>query len=86
MKNKPICEENIEPIEETEPVEKIGVVNSNLLNIRKEPSTNAEVIAIVGILDELSINEKNSTDEWFAVCTVSGVEGFCMKKFVDIRQ
>lgn len=86
MKNKPICEENIEPIEETEPVEKIGVVNSNLLNIRKEPSTNTEVIAIVGILDELSINEKNSTDEWFAVCTASGVEGFCMKKFVDIRQ
>lgn len=86
MKNESISEENIETIEEAEPVEKIGVVNSNLLNIRKEPSTNAEVIGIVRVLDELRINEKNSTDEWFAVCTASGVEGYCMKKFVDINQ
>ena len=87
MMNKSICEENIEHIEEEALVEKIGVVvNCSLLNIRKEPSMNADVIVLASVHDELRINESISTDEWFAVCTASGVEGFCMKKFVDIRQ
>ena len=37
-------------------------------------------------LDELKIDPATSTDDWYAVCTVTGIEGFCMKKFVAVRQ
>lgn len=65
----------------------IGVVTDCLkLNIREKPSKGSRVVAIVTCLDELEISMSDSNDEWYAVCTAAGIEGFCMKKFVAIRQ
>ena len=65
----------------------IGVVTDCLkLNIRKEPNKDSDVVVIVTCLDELKIDPDASTDDWYAVCTVAGIEGFCMKKFVAVRQ
>ena len=65
----------------------IGVVTDCLkLNIRKEPNKDSDVVVVVTCLDELKIDPNNSTDDWYAVCTVTGIEGFCMKKFVAVRQ
>lgn len=75
-------EENEEAVEEI-----IGVVTDCLrLNIRKEPNKDSEVAAIVNCLDEVKIDPETSTDEWYAVCTVAGIEGFCMKKYIAVRQ
>ena len=76
----------VEEIEET--VEEIiGVVTDCLrLNIRKEPNKDSDVVVIVACLDELKIDPDASTDDWYAVCTVTGIEGFCMMKFVAVRQ
>lgn len=70
------------------PVEEIvGVVTDCLkLNIRKEPNKDSEVIVVASCLDELRIDYVTSTDDWYAVCTVSGIEGFCMKKFVAVAK
>lgn len=32
------------------------------------------------------IDMGSSNDGWYAVCTATGIEGFCMKKFVAVRQ
>lgn len=65
----------------------IGVVTDCLkLNIRKEPNKDSDVVVIVTCLEELKIDLDASTDDWYAVCTVTGIEGFCMKKFVAVRQ
>ena len=65
----------------------IGVVTDCLkLNIRKEPNKDSDVVVIVTCLEELKIDPDTSTDDWYAVCTVTGIEGFCMKKFVAVRQ
>lgn len=32
------------------------------------------------------IYENSVLDDWYAVCTAAGIEGFCMKKFVAVRQ
>lgn len=65
----------------------IGVVTDCLkLNIRQRPYKDSEVVAIAECLDELSIDIEASTNDWYAVCTVAGIEGFCMKKFVAVRQ
>lgn len=75
-------EENEEAVEDV-----IGVVTDCLkLNIRKEPDKDSDVVVVVTCLDELKIDFDASTDDWYAVCTVTGIEGFCMKKFVAVRQ
>ena len=67
--------------------EKIGVVvDCNLLNIRKAPSETSEILDRVGLSTELKIIEENSTKDWFAVCTAWGIDGFCMKKYIAIKQ
>lgn len=76
-------------VEETEEAVEdiIGVVTDCLkLNIRKEPDKDSKVVVVVTCLDELKIDPATSTDDWYAVCTVTGIEGFCMKKFVAVRQ
>lgn len=74
-----------EVIEELTPV--VGIVtNCRLLNIRTMPDANADVICVERALSELIIDEHKSTDEWLSVCTVAGVEGYCAKKYVAIKQ
>lgn len=65
----------------------IGVVTDCLkLNIREKPTKDSRVVTVVTCLDELEIDMGDSNDGWYAVCTATGIEGFCMKKFVAVRQ
>lgn len=54
------------------------------LNIRKEPSKAAEIVAVVDRDDYLAIDFEQSNDEWYAVCTVAGISGYCMAEFVAV--
>jgi hypothetical protein len=63
-----------------------GVVNATRLNIRESPSINAKIVAVVPVFTELLIDSDQADDEWYSVCTASGIEGFCMKEFVVIQQ
>lgn len=90
----PVLDDSVEIAEDTkveeieEAVEEIiGVVSDCLkLNIRKEPNKDSDVVAVVTCLDELKIDLTASTDDWYAVCTAAGIEGFCMKNFVSVEQ
>lgn len=84
-----------EPVEEPmeEPVEAIPEKKESLvgyvsgctrLNIRKSPSTTGEVTTIVSEKAMLLVDPNESTDEWYRVCTESGVDGYCMKKYVTV--
>ena len=85
--------EVIEPIEaaepaiettiETSPAPKIGrVFGCTSLNVRKAPKTNATVICTINCHAEVEIDELESTDDFYKICTASGIEGYCMKKFI----
>ena len=54
------------------------------LNVRKDPSPNAEVIGTVNRGDSLIIVPSPFGDFYKAI-TPYGVEGYCMKKFVYIN-
>lgn len=74
-----------EVIREDEP--KYGtVVNCLKLNIRTEPSLEAGIVSEVDVLTELLIEPDKSTDEWLKVCHAGGAEGFCMAKFIALKQ
>ena len=91
--NDLVLDDSIEVVEDERSIkneekvnESYGIVTDCLrLNIRKKPSKDSEIVVIVTCLDELRIFPDSSTDDWYAVCTASGIEGFCMKKFVAIR-
>ena len=85
--------EVVEPIEavepaietaiETAPAPKIGrVFGCTSLNVRKAPKTNAVVICTINCHAEVEIDELESTDDFYKICTASGIEGYCMKKFI----
>lgn len=61
------------------------VANCYKLNIRVAPVANARIEAIVDAGAKLTINVNESADDWFKITTESGVNGYCMKKFVDAR-
>ena len=76
---EPVVQEEVTPV--------IGVVTGcGKLNVRKDPDINSDVVCEVVLKSELVINTDKSTSDWYSVCTAAGFEGFCMKKFVEIKQ
>lgn len=72
--------------EKTNDEVKIGVVsNCNKLNIREEPSLDANIVCEITSTTELMVDENESTEEFYKVFTISGLEGFCMKKFITVQ-
>ena len=70
-----------------EPIFRIGVVTDcDSLNIFKCPEPDAEIICKITALSELMIDDSKSSGEWLSVCTEAGMEGFCLRKFVAVRQ
>lgn len=65
----------------------IGILTNCLrLNIRENPNISAPIITEANTHSELMIDLVASNEEWYSVCTEAGIEGFCMKKFVAIKQ
>ena len=65
---------------------KIGIVtNCKKLNVREKPTVEAPVVCEIVCQTELMIDEKESTEEFYKVCTAAGIEGFCMRKFIAIQ-
>lgn len=80
------------PVDETPPAEVIknftsGTVTECVrLNIRKTASPDGEVVAIIDFLTEVAVDLEASTDNFYKVCTTSGVEGFCMKNYIALKR
>ena len=88
-KNEFDAEELLEQIEEIipstpEPTEHKGIVACEQLYVRSEPTANAEPLGIIKRDDIVTIYEDESTEEFYNVCTESGLDGFCMKKFITV--
>lgn len=68
-----------------EPV--VGVVaDCNHLNVRAKPDKGAEVICTVEAGAEVMVDETESTGEFCKVYTETGIEGFCMRKYIRGRK
>lgn len=64
----------------------IGVVTGcGKLNVRKGPSSAALIVCEIERQTEVMIDESESTEDFYKVCLASGVDGFCMKKFIEVQ-
>lgn len=65
-----------------------GIVNCERLNVRKGPSKDTEVLCVIKKDEEVMLfNEQIepiTREEFYKVCTASGIEGYCMKKFINV--
>lgn len=72
-------------ISEIETPKNLGkVIDCVKLNVREEPNTKASVIFEINVGSTVFIDETCSTDDFYKICTEHGVEGYCMKKFIEI--
>lgn len=77
-------ETNMVGMKPGEPV--IGnVVDCKNLNVRTQPDSDAEILGTIPADSEVLIDESESTSEFYKVCVVSGLEGFCMKKYIAVQ-
>ena len=80
----PIQEPETTP--EAEPEMIAGVVdNCTKLNVRTEPVAIADVVCRIPCGTEVMVSEEESTDEFYKVYTATGIEGYCMKKYITIN-
>lgn len=85
---EPEVVEEIEAVEETkEENTLVGYVSGcTKLNIREEAYPGAKVLCTVPEKAVLLIDASESTTEWYKIYTESGMEGYCMKKFVTVSK
>ena len=62
------------------------VVGCFNLNVRTGPSKDFDVICEIPSDSEVEIDESESFEDFYKICTASGVEGFCMKKFIEVKK
>ena len=69
--------------EEIQDIAVRGTVLCELLNVRKEPNINAEVVTVLPQDSIVTISDTHATEDFYKVL-VGDVEGYCMKKFMAI--
>ena len=70
----------------TESESLLGMSNYDLVSIYDKPSEFSEVICQIKKGTVLLIDEEESTKDFYSICTEAGIMGFCMKRFVDLKQ
>lgn len=66
-------------------IKKSGIIaNCDRLNVRKEPSLDADIIAVVERGDKVVV-EVISNETFYKVCTAAGIEGYAMKAYIAVR-
>lgn len=61
------------------------VVDCAKLNVRIHPNSRAAVVCVISKSSEVTIDEAESTEDFYKICTAAGAEGFCMKEFVELK-
>lgn len=77
-----LANETVETVKLPETV--IGMVSGCAkLNVRAEANLFSDVVCVLDNTSEIMINVEKSNKDWFYICTASGIEGYCMRKFVE---
>ena len=65
----------------------LGVVyDSDSIHVRKEPNIIGEVICSIPNGSEVMIEEDLPLVGFYKICTASGIEGYCMKRFIKLKE
>ena len=82
IEETPIETESVESAK-PEPIE--GTVGCEKLYVRSDATIDSEPVGIINRGSKVFIYEDESTKEFYKVCTATGLEGYCMKKFISVQ-
>ena len=78
--------EHDSPAKSDATVRKFGTVaNCGRLNVRRLPDADAEVVTQLPAGSEVMIDVTGSTDAFYKVCTAAGIDGWCMRRYIEIN-
>lgn len=60
------------------------VVDCIKLNVRSQPSANAEVVAVLAVNTNVMVDTSKTTGEWYYIYTTDGVRGYCLKTNIRV--
>jgi len=82
--------ERIDPVDEKADIPaflEYGIVTGcKKLNVRSLPDISGKVICTIDASEDVVIIDKDGGMDFYKIRTSSGVEGFCMKKYITIRK
>ena len=61
------------------------VTNCRKLNIREAPNMDADIVTVLPAGSEVMVDVKHSIDDFYKVCNAVGIEGYCMKQYIELR-
>lgn len=80
-------EEVVETTIEKEPEYLEGTVSGcSKLNIRKTPDANGVILGVEPVGTYVTVFPDESTEAWYRVVTDSQLDGYCMRKFISIKE
>ena len=62
------------------------VVGCSKLNVREQASTYSDVVCEISVNTNVMIDDNDSSNEFYKICTEFGIEGYCMKKFIEVEK
>ena len=62
-----------------------AIINCGRLNVREHPDPEANVLTTIGSSDEVMVSINESVDNYYRVCTVAGIEGYCVKDYLQLK-
>ena len=78
-------ESDIDVVANDETSELIGYVTDCVkLNVREAASKDSSVLCEIILNSKVIVDEENSTDDFYKVTTETGVEGYCMKQYINV--
>ena len=85
QQNIPDSEPNTDAAANDETSELIGYVTDCVkLNVREAASKDSNVLCEIILNSKVIVDEENSTDDFYKVTTETGVEGYCMKQYINV--
>ena len=63
----------------------VGLVNCLRLHIYSEPDETSDVVCKIRYLTDVAVDLRNSTEDFYKICTAVGAEGFCKKELITIK-
>lgn len=83
---EPVVEEVIEETSDEIQLEVIGTVEGcELLNVRSKPEADAEIVTVIPVNSIVTVSDVNASPDFYKVL-IGDLEGFCMKKFIKIKE
>lgn len=86
---KPTIKEKLDAVQEAtqpETLKEATVTGAVRLNVRSAPRPNAPVAEVISLNDPVQVKTDEKHKDFYAVITNSGIEGYCMKKFIKLKK